>query len=71
MVFLSCPKCGVDSSKYFSMTCPNCGKCYHWIMYGSDHRCSCGKKHYWYGVGWLDVDENGQTIFPQGIEVNL
>ena len=62
---MKCPKCGADTTKHYNMTCPNCGKCYHWTHYGSDHRCSCGKKHYWLGMGWLDVDENSKTVFPE------
>jgi len=62
---MKCPKCGVEWEKYYSMICPNCDKCYHWIDFGSDYRCSCGKKHYWYGMRWLDVDENGKTVFPE------
>ena len=60
-----CPKCGHTVKIDFPSPCPNCGQCYHFEEFGSDWRCSCGKKHYWFGMGWLDVDENGKTIWPK------
>ena len=48
-----CPACGIkDANQYYTTICPVCGECNHWTLYGSDHRCKCGKAHHWWGSGW-------------------
>ena len=67
-----CDCCKQEVDFDYPPRCPNCGRCFHYEIFGSDIQCpNCKQMHYWFGFGWKKEDEPWEAYYTDPIKMKF